>query len=370
MGKRKERTRSPRGTGTVFHSKARKLWVARKPIGRRKGRTVYLERTGATQAEAMRRRDQALPPGPRTTVAQWCTRWLSELNHRPLTMDSYRRSVTAWITPALGDVPLRVLTPHAVESAARLWGKSLSANTVRLVLAHLRAALGAAVRAGAIAVNPVASAQKPRGTRKLIEPFTPAELARIIAEAARSGPDRILALLAATGCRRGEALALDVSDYDSAAGTIAITKTDIGKHGIGPPKSALSRRTIRVPTEARAALDAARGRRTTGPLFRGLRRARMNDSVAGSRFAKLLARLGIPRRNLHQLRHSVATALIAAGCPLPDVAAYLGDRVETVVRTYLHPTGGDPALVMERLLGGDKVVKPDANNADCTAKQE
>ena len=68
-------------------------------------------------------------------------------------------------------------------------------------------------------------------------------------------------------------------------------------------------------------------------------------------------RLGLRRRNPHQARHSVASLAIAAGVPLANVARDLGDTVDTIVSTYLHPTpGGDVCGAVEGLLGGDKVA--------------
>ena len=50
-----------------------------------------------------------------------------------------------------------------------------------------------------------------------------------------------------------------------------------------------------------------------------------------------------------ELIRRVATLMIARGVPLGDVAKYLGDTVETVVRSYLHATGADPADAMDEL---------------------
>ena len=164
-----------------------------------------------------------------------------------------------------------------------------------------------------------------------------------------------VAVVAAVGCRIGEALALDVTDFDPTVGTLTITKTYSRHYGIGPPKSKYSTRTIRVPPAALPAILAAIRKRTAGLLFPSARGYRRDEMSPREAWVKVLARVGLSYRNLHQLRHSVATALISAGVPLGDVAACLGDTVQTVVSTYLHPAGTDPSLAMERLLGGRKV---------------
>ncbi len=72
--------------------------------------------------------------------------------------------------------------------------------------------------------------------------------------------------------------------------------------------------------------------------------------------------LAIEFRNIHQIRHSVATFLISESVPLGDVAKFLGDTVETVVKTYLHPAGTDPSDTLDRALGGQSVGKVGINS--------
>lgn len=349
--------RAPWGAGTAFYSKAHGCYVARKTV---QGRRV--ERWGRTRAEAIRKRDAAVPPDrDTTTVAAWCERWLESLDVRPLTRDSYAHSVEKWIVPVLGALKASALAAHHVEAAARKWAEKLSANTILLVLKHLRICLAAALRAGLVSHNPVAVAKKPKSTKPKIQPYSPEQLAKIIGTVRPA--ERIVALLAATGLRRGEALALLVTDFDPKAGTVSITKGDIGRHGVGPPKSEPSVRTISVPAQALPAVRAAIGKRTSGPMFIGARGGKVTDSGVWTKFAAVLDRAGLPRRGVHQLRHSVATMLISAGEPLGDVSKFLGDRVETLVRHYLHATGGDPAVAIGRLLGnkgGERVGKEGA----------
>lgn len=120
--------------------------------------------------------------------------------------------------------------------------------------------------------------------------------------------------------------------------------------GLGAPKSKHSRRTISVPAAARPNPIAAVADRAEGPLFVTGNGNRVIKSLIQRAFARVRARLGLPAWNVHQPRHGVATALISGDEPLGDVAEYLGDSVATVVKTYLHPTGADPAVSLDRLL--------------------
>lgn len=353
-----KKSRAARGTGTVFYSASRKCHIARKPIGTRvrkgKRETVYLTRTGKTQAEAIRRRDAAGPPSAKTTLAEWAEQWRADLSVSPLSKDAYRASLDNHILPELGPVVVTKLTAHRIESAIRVWGKTVGATTVHNVLACLRACLAAAVRAELIVRNPVASAVKPRKGKAEIDPFPPADLVRIVDAAGADRETRACGLLAAVGMRVGEVVALDCSDFDPETGGISVTKGHRRQHGTGPTKSAHSTRTIRAPSDAAPLLTAARGDRMKGPLFLNAYGKRQQCGAVRYAWVALAKRLGLRFRNLHQFRHSVATMMVGANVPITDVAVYLGDTVETVVRTYLHPTGTDPADAIERVFAAVK----------------
>lgn len=347
--------RRPRGSGTIFYSEARKVWVGRVPVGRKgSGKTLYAERSDPAQGELLKKLALARAPGPETTLGQFATRWLAEMEVRPNTRAGRTNTFTKYVLPALGGMRLVDLTPHVIERTAAGWvaREECSANTAALMVGHLQTCLREAVRQGLRADNPAALSRKPKTVKRENDLFSPAELTRIITLATARRGARIWALVAATGMRSGEALALDCGDFDPHAGTIRITKTYGQRGGMGPPKSPHSVRTIRVPASAIPALRAARGSRTHGPLFRSERGRRYFLPIVRAAWMRLLKSLDLAERNPHVLRHSWATLALARGVAIADVAKYLGDTAATVVKTYCHPTGADPSLVFEAVLGG------------------
>lgn len=337
--------RRARGTGSVFYHESRGVWVGRAWVD-----GVRVERSDPSQKEMLKKLAAASPPAPGCTLADWAARWLDQMRCRPQTSRIRDRSVRNYLVPSLGHLKVSALTAGQVERAAASWSDTLTTpNSVRTVLSHLHTCLQAAVRAGLRPDNPVAIAVRPKSEKTKVDTFTPAELAAVIDRATARPNTRVLALVAATGCRIGESLALDAADFDPEAGTVSISKT-LGLHGeLGPPKSANGVRTIRVPDAALPAVRAAHAGRKSGPLFPTANRTRPNYLVTRRSWSRMLRRMGLPYRNLHALRHSVATHLVAAGVPLADVAKYLGDAVATIVRTYLHPTDADPADALDRL---------------------
>lgn len=185
-------------------------------------------------------------------------------------------------------------------------------------------------------------------------PFDAAELRALLAACLADRKLHPLAVCAAVGCRIGEALALEPGDYDPAAGALTIARTVVIRTGgVGPPKSSNSARTIAgVP----AALAPALARPPDTRRYR----------THLSRWAAVLARLGLPYRNIHALRHSVISHAIAAGVPIANVARDAGDSVQTVVRTYCRPVPGrgigaamaDLYGAAGGTLGGARVARP------------
>jgi integrase len=358
---RAKRQRRARGSGSIFPvtRRGRRVWVGRVIVGRSPtGKPVYREVSGDTQREVVERMKAVGPPDPDTiTVAEWAARWRETLTVRPSTRAAYAVNLDTHVLPVLGPKRLAAVTATDIESliARLLSDGGVAPGTARNIVANARTMFQAAVRSDLIVKNPVAAARKPRHDPGPVETYTPAELSRIITTAPRFAAGGAVAALAATGMRLGEAVALDVADYDSEKGTLSITKTYTARFGIGPPKSRYSRRVVTVPDLLFPVLDAAVAGRTTGPLFPTLTGARRPAQTVSKCWRSVVRAAGLTYKKPHTLRHSVATALIGAGVPLPDVARYMGDTVATLVRFYVHPTWADPALTLNLLYGVRKV---------------
>jgi integrase len=353
--KKPVKTRGPRGRGTVFYSKSRKLWIGRLPVGRTAaGRTKYLERTDADRDRCLAKLKHASPPGPDTTVRQWGEQWLAASPVRDSTREDYRHTLEAFAYPEWGHLKVSAVTAHHVEAASRKWAQPagpLNPNTLRKNLTHLSGMFSAARRARLISENPVSLARKPKAQRVEIDPFTADELNRIIA-GATTPATLLFALLAATGMRIGEALALDVQDVRG--DTLSITKTYSRAHGTRPPKSERGNRTVRVPKQGLKALRAAVKGRTRGVLFASGRGGRRLHSSAWRAWRALLGRLGIRPRSLHALRHSWISLSVSAGVGIAEVAKHCGDSPNTVLMRYVHATSTDPVAAFEGILSGGK----------------
>jgi integrase len=330
--------RRARGTGSIFFSERLGCWV-----GRTSGAKQQV--SGKTQGDVIRKLAALKPGGQKTTVKDWGERWVNSLTIRESTLKIYRFSLRKYINPNIGHLSISTVNAQHIKELVKKLSLTLKASTLKTAMQHVRGLFQSALAAGMITANPAKLVRIPKVPKTRIDPFSPAELQKIIKSA--DGPyEMMFAVLAGTGCRRGEAIALEYSDIRK--NTLSITKQ---RHGgkIGPPKSENSTREIGLPGAVLAIIRPLLADPTPGPLF-SLRGKYLNPSSIHDAWRRYLLRLGLRYRTLHALRHSVGTALISAGVPLGDVARFLGDSVGTIVNTYLHPAGKDPRLALDAIL--------------------
>jgi integrase len=207
-------------------------------------------------------------------LADYLTTWLDGLRLAPNTMAKYRSHVRNHIIPYIGIIPLASLTSirltahyreleesgHRSRKGERTHGP-LAPRTVRSVAIMLNAALEGALddEVPLLAKNPGAKAKPPTHKEAMaaapeMHPWT-ADHLRMFLNWARdnarafSHAYTLWFLLAHTGMRRGEALALRWRDIDFDAGTIAVRKSiskphvkgQKGKIIEGPTKTARPR---------------------------------------------------------------------------------------------------------------------------------
>jgi integrase len=281
---------------------------------------------------------------------------LAGLDAKPSTITTYRRMADLHIIPTLGEREVQRLTPADLRALYRQLGEHLSPASVRMVHAIISGTLGQAVRDGLLTANPCGRVKPPRrsssdGEVGLV--WTEDEL-RTYLDHVRG--DRLYALwrtLAATGCRRGEALELHWSDLSatgelSIRGTVSRHHDEDGWHWItgttktgGSRKLALDPETVAVLREHKRAQVAERlaygpGWTDLGLMFVRADGTRIRPPQVGKAFHAHRTRAGLPRIRLHDVRHSVASHLLARGVPVAGVAGRLGHSVTTCEKTYRH----------------------------------
>src|SRR5262249_38198025 len=152
-------------------------------------------------------------------------------------------------------------------------------------------------------------------------------------------------MFAATGLRRGEMAGLRWQDVELDAGVVHIRQALVRAkdHSTGhtplvfqEPKTVSSRRTLPLPEICVAALRRQRAQQAEeklmlGPAYRdgGLvfcqaTGAPIDPSTFDRIFSKALARAGLPRIRLHDMRHTFATLMMELGASPKTVQTMLG----------------------------------------------
>ena len=168
--------------------------------------------------------------------------------------------------------------------------------------------------------------------------------------------DYFILLVAKTGMRFSEALALTPKDFDFAHQTLSISKTwDYkGKGGFQPTKNKSSVRKIQIDWQTVIQFsELVKHLPEDKPIF-------VNSTVYNSTVNDILGRhckaCNIPIISVHGLRHTHASLLLFTGVSIASVARRLGhSSMTTTQKTYLHIIqeleNKDIDLVMRSLSG-------------------
>lgn len=304
----------------------------------------------------------------RITVADYLKHWLTayaEPNTAPRTYARYEEIVRVHLVPALGRYVLSRLRPAQIQSyyaaalkAGRADGRGgLSAQTVVHHHRVFREALQQAVRWQILARNPADAVTPPRPVRREMRFLNPKDIGRLL-DACEDDDLRTLIFVAlATGLREGELLALRWSDLDLKAGHLQVMRTIhyLGKEGLtfGEPKTRRSRRRVSLSKETTRVLTLHRTRQLERRLLLGSAYAE-GDLVFASetgapvrpytiapRFGRVVRAARLEHMRFHDLRHTSASLLLAAGIHPKVVSERLGhSTVNLTLDTYSHVLPG------------------------------
>lgn len=295
-----------------------------------------------------------------------------------LSTASHTRSIIeVYIKPYFGHLSVAKITTEDIDdfySHLLRWGgkraQPLAPGTVARVHGVLHRAFAQAVRWGWISVNPVSDASSPRVPPAEIRPPSPAQVGALL-ESTRSHKPALfcyLRLAASTGARRSQLLALRWGDVDWQRSAISFTRgLVVGPQGL-ELRSTKNYRTYRVEldpesltvlTEHRS-LAEARAREADVHLLDGaFVFSRHADGAkpwlpnwTTKEFVRARRRAGLPPFRLHDLRHFMATEMLAAGVPIVTVSQRLSHaRVFTTLNVYAHSVPGGDGRAAETLAG-------------------
>lgn len=359
------------------------LWVVDLDLGmvdgKRKRKAVYgkTERTALKKAEQLQAelRGGVDPAKERATMGEVFDRFLAYSRPpktRAGTYESYRHITEAFLRPAFGDRKARLVRAEDVDTFLGNLSRTADPRTKKpyapsyqlKVYTILRRALNLAKRWGYVGFNAAAQAEAPRVPKRRVKALTDVQIRAILRAAAGHRYAPIYHVMAATGLRRGEALALRWEDVDLDAGLLRVTGTlqrtrrhDGGEDGpktqrrrSDETKSDAGDRVLVLPPSCVAVLRRVHEHQAleravvkdwqdSGYIFTSTTGGPIEPRQLTKHFKeKVVPAAGLPpATRLHDLRHANITAMIAAGVDPKTAQERAGHAdVKMTLGVYAH----------------------------------
>lgn len=290
------------------------------------------------------------------TVAQWLDLWYEA--NRPhwkvSTYKQYEMFIRRYFKPLLGHIRLNDLTRDTYQRVfINVLLTKCSSSSVKTFHTVFKTAINAAVEDDILEKNRLRRIKisKPSDEEKKLYYYTAEQLEGFLSTARErvSYPLYIaFLLLAYTGMRRGELLALWHDDFNFLNNTITINKTR-DRNGVRPPKTKNSYRVVSVDPGIMQEVKAYQTWTKKTCLYNGI-------SWSGADFAlispsglplsqqafyyplkKVQEAADIPKIPVHGLRHTHATLLMLnPDISVKAIAERLGNTVDMIYRIYGH----------------------------------
>ena len=322
------------------------------------------------------------------TFDEYADQWMKEyarVECKPSTAHGYEGVLCQYLRPRLGRKRLdEIKRDHIKALINNLIANDLSRNTIRNALCVLRGMLNHAIEEGRLEANPASrlgrftKTAKNAGTKGVA--LTAEEVEQFLKAAREICPDYHPLLLTAVraGLRRGELVALQWGDIQFGPNEADTNRFMVVQHNYvrrehTTTKSKKARR-VDLSRELRRLLMEMRDRRLLEAFMDG-RNDISADLVFRSRdgtildpdnlyhriFLPVLAKAGIRRIRLHDLRHTFGSLLIQSGASIVYVKEQMGhSSIQVTVDTYGHLIPGANVGFVDRL---DAVASQDANTS-------
>jgi integrase len=313
----------------------------------------------------------------RLTMDDVFDQYLNEKQTKVKTSSLQRsKELLGHLRPILGSVQLVVLKPARISEAYNRLLSNIGKRTVRHCHWQLHGALELAVNWGQIATNVASRVTPPEPDDFEGRALSREEIGQLLGAMTSTEYEALVWLALDSGARQGELLALKTEDVDLEHGFIHIGRSVRRITGQGmvysTPKTKLSKRTVEIAPATIVVLRAYRlaqkeRRLRAGDLWDSGPDLFFTNDLGGpldgvgvtKAFQKLVANAGLGQLRFHDLRHSSATRLLAAGARMDEIRTRMGhSSIMTTVNVYGHRSA-DGGAVAEKMQG--ILVQPDTD---------
>lgn len=311
-------------------------------------------------------RNEYVPPAAIPLFEVVAAQWLAEKADRHPATQLECRNVLRHLSP-LNQRRLDQINVVVIEKLRDdlLAAGVLQPGSIARVMGSLAAIFKSAQRRGLVSTNPAALAMRPRNPVREVsdaneaetgaalrpdEVLSSIEIGKLLDAAEPGLWKTYIATAAATGLRSEEINALQWGDVELDAGKLYVRRslswtrneeqTDIIKPRFWPTKTRSGNRTLPLAPELISLLKV--WKLACPPSAQDLVFTESGEPLRRSRILAggvypACRRAGLRRANVKTLRHSYASALLARGCPLTQVAHLMGHSSPMItLKTYSH----------------------------------
>lgn len=316
-------------------------------------------------------------PDTKMTVGELLDEWLAaqEVSGlRSSTVVSYRKVVEGWLRPHLAAVPVATLNAQRVQDLVAVLKSpegsqhgrgALSPRSAQEAVGTLKAATAWAHGAELLARDPLAGVKRPKApsTSAATSAWSPEEAGAFLSSVKGDRLEAAWWLLLSRGLRRGELLGLRWQDVQRDAIQIVRTRVVVGGEVVDSvPKTERGRRSVPLDDRLTGLLRAHKAHQGAEKLAAGAAWEKsglvfvdelgrpLRPEFISRRFTALNREAGLRSIRFHDLRHTAASMLLAAGEPVKVVSEMLGHAsVLVTMSIYQHILPAMGAAAGERL---------------------
>lgn len=263
---------------------------------------------------------------------------------RQVTLDKYYL-VQKRLKELAPDLHMNELNRRNYQQILNLYARNHEKTTTLDFHHHLKASLFDAVDDGLLKSDPTRRAiikgcSPSEKKIKYLNLFDLQKLLRSLDLSSELNWDWFFLLIAKTGLRFAEALALTKEDFDFEKQRIIINKSWNYKEKIGhfqPTKNESSNRTVMVDWQLMQQFQSLIRSKEDNQLIFFDKNQRVYNSTLNQKLATYCEKLDIPIISIHGLRHTHASLLLYEGVSIASVAKRLGhSNTTTIQETYIH----------------------------------
>lgn len=295
---------------------------------------------------------------------EYYAKWISVYKEgaiRKVTLDKYLMT-QRWLVKLVPDLKVCDLSRITYQQLLNDYAITHERQTTMDFHHQLKGAILDAVDEGIIPRDPTRKAiikgKTPNENKKIkyLNQFELHTLISILDLKSEINWDWFILLVAKTGLRFSEAMALTPKDFDFAHQSVSVSKTwnYKGDGGFLPTKNKSSVRKVQIDWQLVIQFsELIKGLPEEEPIFV---KGKVYNSTVNDILSRYCKKANVPVISVHGLRHTHASILLFAGVSIASVARRLGhSSMNTTQKTYLHIIqeleNRDVDLVMRSLSG-------------------